>query len=107
MMGARPGEDLDSTAFTLLEFQGKEDGAIAEEIGSFFAKISQEFNPVNIGRLPEEVRLAIEQSTEDEVLEILPEEVGDIISKVKINRGNTPGDIPPALYRAAAGSLKA
>ena len=44
-MGARPGEDLDGTNFTLPEFKGMDltPDQIADKIANFFAQISQQY----------------------------------------------------------------
>ena len=66
-MGARPGEDLDGTNFTLPEFEGMDltPDQIADKIANFFAQISQQYQPVDVARLPEALRKDIMDSTPD------------------------------------------
>ena len=79
---------------------------MADEIGDYIAKISQEFTPMDLGRLPEEIREAISSAGQDQVPVMTPVEVEQVILGVNINKGKTKGDIPPALYKSGIRQLK-
>ena len=108
MLGARPGDDLDSANFSLPDFKGsdKTSNEIADEIADFFAQISQKFQPMDVARLPVDVRTAIEVASRDQVPVITPDTVEIMILKVNVNKGQTKGDVPPKLYKAAIKKLK-
>ena len=60
-MGTRIGEDTDSTNFNLPQFQESNmtPYEIANQIANHFASIYQEFKPVELGKLPPDVRDSI------------------------------------------------
>ena len=60
-LGAKPGEDKDSTEYEIPEFKdrGLTNEQIANCIGDFFAQISQQHNPLNILNLQPLVKAAI------------------------------------------------
>ena len=107
-MGARPGEDTDSTTFQLPEFTDTNMSAdqIADVIADHFASISSEFQPVSLARLPQDVRQEIENYTIDQVPVIEEDMVSDIINSVKKSRRPTSGDIPPFLFKQALQIIK-
>ena len=69
-LGARPGEDVDGNDIQLSELMDRDLTAEqkANEIGNYFASISQEFQPVNIDRLPKEVKETILNAKPEEFL---------------------------------------
>ena len=60
-MGARPGEDTESSAFSIPEIRdgGLSDQEAANLIGDFFSRISQQHAPLDLNKLPLPVRDAI------------------------------------------------
>ena len=90
-MGARPGEDIDGAEFQLPEFSGRDLTAdqVADEIGNYFAAISQEFRPMELDRLPAEIRDETSTAREDQVPDITPGEVEQVILAVNVHKGKT------------------
>ena len=60
-LGAKPGEDRDSTEYEIPEFkdQGLTNKQIADRVGDFFAEISQQHKPLSVPNLPPPVRATI------------------------------------------------
>ena len=60
-LGAKPGEDRDSTEYKIPEFkdQGLTNKQIADRVGQFFADISQQYKPLSVHNLPPPVKAAI------------------------------------------------
>ena len=93
-MGAQPGDSVDSNIFTLPthESLGLTPEQSAERIADYFAKISQEFQPLDLEKLPTRVqgKLAIESIPPD----IEEYEVYRAITHAKKPKSNIPGDLP-------------
>ena len=108
LMGARPGDDDDTVVPELSEFRDRNlsKDQVADEVGDYFATISQEFEPVNIAALPADVRNAIAAAKPDHVPVITPDEVGLLICQSQSNKGMTKGDLLPRLYKASVSTLK-
>ena len=60
-LGAKPGEDRDSTEYEIPEFkdQGLTNKQIADWVGDFFAEISQQYKPLSVPNLPPPVKAII------------------------------------------------
>ena len=100
-MGARIGEDVDSTNLNLPQFEGKEPNQIADDMAAHFASILQQFEPVDVNRLPREIRNEISDFKIEEMPTITEERVANLILKTSNTKRGTKGDIPPALIKAS------
>ena len=107
-MGARPGDEEDSSVTELPEFLNTnlDRNQVADKIAEYFTTISKEFKPVNVETLPKEVKEAIEMAVPDQVPVIHPEEVGALLRTITTNKSMTKDDIYPILYRAGSDILK-
>lgn len=72
---------------------------------NFFATISQEFQPVNVERLPKEVKETIINTKVENDPLITNLEVQSLFSKVNTNKSMTNGDILSLLYKAGLAAL--
>jgi hypothetical protein len=97
-MSARPGEDVSST-FLLPNHLDRNLTAkeSAEEIADYFAKISQEFTPVEEDALPEYLTTRLE-SDDCEHPAIREEDTYERMKKSK-KTDSVPGDIPAAVLK--------
>ena len=102
MKEARIGEDTDSTTFNLPEFADtdKYPDEIADDIATHFAAISQQFEPININKLSNEVRNVITQYNKKDVPDITEDTVTKLISITSNTKKGTKDDIPPILIKA-------
>ena len=100
LLGARPGDDTDSSTFSIPEIRDKEltDDKAANYIGDYFAKILQEHAPLDLAKLPLRVRDAIESFNKAEIPLITPELVTEVFATVVRSKGAVEGDIPTRLY---------
>ena len=99
-MGARPGEDTESSAFSIPEIRdgGLSDQEAANLIGDFFARISQQHAPLDLDKLPLPVREAILTVNVKDIPPITPEQVKEVFASVAPSKGAVDGDIPTRLY---------
>ena len=104
---ARPGEDVDALNFTLPQFNDtdKSKNEIADEVADYFAKISQGFTPVDVQKLPAEVRNEILSYEIHEVPNIDEAVVSELLQKVVRTRKPTSGDIPPILFKVTVNTV--
>ena len=101
-LGAQPGDCSDEGSFTLLShleenFTTQES---AEKIAEHFAKISQEFPPLGLNLLPDNVKAKITAPLNPtEVPEISDYDLYRAIRKSKKPRSQVPGDLPRRLIK--------
>ena len=101
-LGAQPGDCSDEGSFTLLShleenFTTQES---AEKIAEHFAKISQEFPPLGLNLLPDNVKAKITAPVNPtEVPEISDYDLYRAIRKSKKPRSQVPGDLPRRLIK--------
>ena len=100
-MGAPPGDIDDQGSFTLLNHT--EDNLTTEEsieqIAQYFAQISQEYPPLDINLLPQEVKDKINGPIDpnDPLPELSDFEVAEQIKKSRKTKSGVPGDLPKVL----------
>ena len=102
-LGNRDFEVLSNAAsFEIPEFvdNNMNDSQSAEALADFFSAISQEFDPVNIDRLPPKIREELEKGKTDSCIPILHEhEVHRKMIKAKKPHSTVPGDIKRVLVK--------
>ena len=101
-MAAQPGDCSNEGTFTLLSHI--EDNLSSEEsserIAQHFSQISQEYPPLNIDLLPEQVKVKLTKPvTENELPQIFDHEVFKQIEKSKKPRSSVPGDLPRRIVK--------
>ena len=104
-MAAQPGDYLDEGSFTLLSHS--EDNLSPEQsiekIAQHFAKISQEFQPLNYDLLPKDVQTKLDQPIIESELPIVADhDVYEKICKQKKPRSSVPGDVPRRIVQEFA-----
>ena len=99
-MGARPGEDTDSSAFSIPEIRdwGLSDQEAANLIGDFFVRISQQHAPLDLDKVPLPVRDAIVTFSVEDIPLITPEQVKEVFASVAPSKAAVDGDILTHLY---------
>ena len=96
-MGAQPGECTEDTTFTLPTHQGLTNLQSAEKIADFFAKISAEYEPLSVDKLPSRVKLRLSsKSSPPTVSELACYE--RMVAAKKPHSG-VPGDLPQGLIK--------
>ena len=100
-MGAQPGDDLDYSSFTLIEHLEKNltKKESVELIAEHFAKISQEYPPLDIQKLSETVHKKFAERENDNPPYISCYQVQKMLSKVKKSKSGIPDDLPGALIK--------
>lgn len=107
-MGAAPGDCNDEGSFSLQNHLDRNltTEQCVEEIADHFARISQEYPPLDVARLPPDVQLKVKQPANPQDLpEVSAEEVLMKIKKSKIPKSSVPGDLPKKLVQACAQNL--
>ena len=107
-MGAQPGDMLDDGSFSLISHLEKNltNKESVEQIADHFSKISQEYPPININSLPEQVQLKLSSRLDEMNIPILDElDVYRKIKKTKKPKAGVPGDLPRALIQEFAPEL--
>ena len=109
-MAGQPGDYLDEGTFTLLSHT--EDNLSPEEsiekIAQHFAKISQEFQPLNYHSLPVDVKSQLEKPVHEKDLPVIEDhDVYRKILKQKKPRSCVPGDLPRRVVQEFAPELAA
>ena len=104
-MGAQPGDCIDANTFTLPthERESLDDRQCAERIADYFARISQEFPPLDKKSLPERVQTRLEIQSSPPKLELY-----DVFKKVKSAKkpkSGVPGDLPAVIVKEFAPEL--
>ena len=108
-MGAKEGDLLDDGSFSLLSH--KEENLslkdYTDRIAQHFAKISQEYDALNLNSLPDDVKNALNEFSETfgskPVLNEL--EVFQKLSSAKKTKSGVPGDLPRSLLKEFAPEL--
>ena len=98
-MGARPGDCTDSQTFTLPTHQteGLTDKQSAERIADYFAAISYEFEPLDVKKLPNRVRLRLRTKSAPPIISEY-----DCYKKIvaaKKPQSTVPGDLPSEILK--------
>ena len=109
-MGAQPGDCLEDNSFTLLnhlEADLSQEHSI-EKIAQHFASISQEYPPLNLTTLPEEVKVKLNSPVIQEDLPVITDaDVYSTIRHSKKPRSSVPGDFPRRIIKEFAPELAA
>ena len=96
-LAAQPGDHQDEGTFSISSHQEANltsDQSI-EKIAQHFAKISQEFIPLNYNLLPAEVQAKVDQPVSvNEMPELPDHDVYEKIQKSKKTKSSVPGDLP-------------
>ena len=107
-MGAQPGDCNDEGTFTLLNHLDADltTEQCAEEIAKHFAKISQEYPPLNVSSLPPHVQNKLSQPTNpSDIPQLTIEAVLEKIMKSKKPKSAVPGDLPKILIQECSPDL--
>ena len=107
-MGAQPGDCLEDNTFHLLSHL--EDNLSQEEsvekIAQHFARISQEYPPLNPDTLPEKVKIKLNSPVSTDALpDISDPDVYSTIRRSKKPRSSVPGDLPRRIIKEFAPEL--
>ena len=93
---------VDEGSFTLLSHleENMTDEESIEKIAQHFAQISQEFPPLNINLLTDEVRLKPQETNKDQDIPDIQEyKVYEKIRESKKPKSSVPGDLPRRLVK--------
>ena len=95
-LGAQPGDCSDEGAFSLSSHLDENLSAeeSTERIARHFARISQEFLPLNTDLLPDDVKTKLENVPKTEIPTLSEVDVWQKIQKSKKPKSVVPGDIP-------------
>ena len=107
-MGAQPGDCLDEGSFRLTEHveSNLSIAESAENIAQHFAKISQQYQPLDVSKLPKYVKDIMEDQVYDfELPTFTAAEVWDKIEHAKKPKGGVPGDLPKKILNEFAPEL--
>ena len=106
-MGARPGDCTDEHSFTLPqhEIENLSNKESAERIAEFFAKISQEFQPLNSASLPHRVREKL--ASAGAAPSVDEYDAYKKIRSAKKPKSGVPGDLPRTIVQEFAVELAA
>ena len=100
-LGAQPGDLQEEGSFTLQSHSDEnlslEDAT--ERIAQHFARISQEFPPLNPELLPDSVKAKLANINVDEIPVLTEEMVWEKIAKSKKPKSTVPGDLPKRLVQ--------
>ena len=96
-LGTAPGDVIKNT-FSLPVHKGLSDTEIANDLGQFFSKISQEYKPINLELLPERVVSKLQFFT-DKIPEIEPYQIYEKIKTMNIPDSMVPADFPPRIWK--------
>ena len=96
-MGAQPGDNLDDGSYNLIEHleANLTNSESVERIASYFARVSQEYPPLNISTLPASVKSKLDDPDKLDQAPVLSEsEIMEKIMKSKKPKSGIPGDLP-------------
>ena len=98
-LGAQPGDCTDSKTFTLPNHQAENltDQQSADRIAEYFAKISSEYQPLDLDSLPDRVKRNL--ATKSTPPKISEHECYEKIVKANKPRSGVPGDLPAEIIR--------
>ena len=100
-LGARPGENPEDGSFELPQHvkDGLSATQSADRLADVFAAISQEFPPLEISKLPEQVQNKIKQANKADVPYISRQMVMEKIKQANNTKGGLAGDLPVKLAK--------
>ena len=107
-MGAKPGDSLDDGSFNLIEHleANLTNSESVERIASYFARVSQEYPPLNISTLPASVKSKLDDPDKLDQAPVLSEsEIMEKIMKSKKPKSGIPGDLPRRIVQQFAPQL--
>ena len=109
-MAAQPGDCSDEGTFQLqshMEDNLTEDDSV-EKISVHFSQIRQEFPPLNVDLLPDDVKAKLKSpSNQNEMPQLSDYQVYEQLRKSKKPRSNVPGDLPRRLVKEFAPEIAA
>jgi hypothetical protein len=103
-MCAWPGDCVDSNGFTLPEHENLTNLQSAEKIADHFSEISQEYQPLDIGLLPERVQRKLKENFPLPPV-ITVQKTLDKINSAKKPRSGVPGDLPRTITKEFSNEL--
>ena len=107
-LGAAPGTCSDIGSFTLQDHENLAIEEQVQKIATHFAKISQLYPPLNIERLPDDVKQKIiKESPYSELPIMLEHQVYQTLLTVNCTKSGVPGDLPPRLTKEFTAELAA
>ena len=97
-MGAQPGDCDETNSFNLPAHENLSLEEVADKIAEHFSRISQEFPPLSMDRLPERVTLKLAKPESESVIPVLHEyQVYENIKAANKPKSGVPGDLPGKL----------
>ena len=103
-MGAQPLDCVDSNDFTLPEHENLTNLQSAEKIADHLSEISLEYQPLDIGLLPEGVQRKLKEKFPLPPV-ITVQETLDKINSAKKPRSGVPGDLPRTITKELSNEL--
>ena len=103
-LSLRPGDSIHS-GFQLPQQAGLSNSQAAEIIATHFSSISQEYSPLDVSKLPPNIRAWINQNDHTQVPLVSVRSVETKISKAKKPKGIVPGDLPKKLVQTCKSTL--
>ena len=96
-MGAQPGDCTDNNTFTLPNHSNLSDQESAAAIAEHFASISREYLPLDLDRLPDRVKLRLQENA-------VPPNIAELecyekLQKAKKPNSEVPGDLPSKIVK--------
>ena len=105
-LGLRPGDSAQAVFQLPVHAElGLSSAQSAEVIAEHFSKISQEYAPLNISKLPPNVQTFIQQNDSNLAPKLTTHEVQSRILKAKKPNGLVPGDLPKKVVQKCARTL--
>ena len=107
-MGVQPGDMLDDGTFTLINHleENLTNEESVKQIAYHFARISQEFPPINVDNLLQSVQIKIRSELDKMNVPVVDEmQVYQQIKKTKKPKTGVPGDLPKSLIQEFAPEL--
>ena len=104
-MGARPGEIDDESNFKLHNHIGLSPVESANKIVEHFAKISSEFAPLDVGKLPKRVTEQMQNADSTEIPSVYDIDIYEKILKANKPKSGVPGDLPRRIVSEFAPEL--
>ena len=99
-MGAQPGDMLEDGSFSLINHleENLTSKEAVERIANHFASVSQEYPPLNVQNLPQDIQRKLNEGLDEMTVPILDElKVYNQIKKAKKPKSGVPGDLPRSL----------
>ena len=103
-LSLRPG-DSPHSGFQLPEHAGLSHAQVAEIIATHFSSISQEYTPLDVSRLPPNIRAWLGTNHQTLIPRLSVREVEKRLTKAKKPHGIVPGDLPKKLVQICISTI--